>query len=312
MADASIITIPKVTESYAPHPLQTIDVYNIARTPSSTWLMSVPSTPPLPPTRLTKNSFIHGGAWRDPLVSSTAGHNLLTRLLSGASAPPPLNAASINYRLSPHPSHPHLHEQNTAKHPDHLDDVLAALRHLCVKYGMTDYVLIGHSAGATLSFQCLHELRQRRKGKAAVSGGGDGGGGGGGALREPRMVVGVEGIYDLASLVDEYPQYQGFVEGAFGEEAAAAAVDGRGVWESASPRKFGVSGYKGMVVLAQSDEDTLLSWRQTEEMKEAVERDLGVGGGLRVVKVVGQHHDVVEKCYERLAGVVERYLKEPA
>jgi kynurenine formamidase len=177
--------------------------------------------------------------------------------------------------------------------------VLAALRHLCVKYGMMDYVLIGHSAGATLGFQCLHELRQRREGKADVSGGGP--------LREPRMVVGVEGIYDLASLVDEYPQYQGFVEGAFGEEA-----DGRGVWESASPRKFGVSGYKGLVVLAQSDEDTLLSWRQTEEMKEAVERDLGVGGGLRVVKVVGQHHDVVEKCYERLAGVVERYLKEPA
>ena len=47
-------------------------------------------------------------------------------------------------------------------------------------------------------------------------------------------------------------------------------------------------------------------------MKEAVESIWAWMEARGLVKVVGQHHDIVEKCYERLVGVVERYLKEPA
>lgn len=178
----------------------------------------------------------------------------------------PINAASLNYRLSS--SHP-----SPIRHPDHIDDVQAALQHLRTHYGMREYALVGHSAGATLAFQALAS-----------------------AQHPPRAIYGLEGIYDLRALVAEYPDYRGFVEGAFGAEQAG--------W----PAPLALGGYTGLVVLAQSDSDELLSWRQTEEMKGRCEDTIGVGGGLRVVKVVGRHDEVLG-C-ERVAGVVERYLRE--
>jgi hypothetical protein len=210
-------------------------------------------------------------------VTSSAGKTLLSQLLN-ASLPAPANGASLNYRLSPHPEFPEL-TQNTAKHPDHANDVLAGLDYLRVKYGIRQYVLVGHSAGATLAFQMLSMLQKRPSSGLAL----------------PKAVVGLEGIYDLAALVNEYPDYRGFVEGAFGKEKE---------W----PGPLALGCYTGLVVLAHSDEDELLTWRQTEEMKERCEATLGVGGGLRVVKLAGQHDEVLES--ERLAAVVERYLKE--
>merc|ERR1712000_728938 len=63
---------------------------------------------------------------------------------------------SIDYRLSAHPDHPQ-DPANTpaaslrdARHPDHIRDVQSAIGFLKEEYGMgEDYVLIGHSAGAT-------------------------------------------------------------------------------------------------------------------------------------------------------------------
>ncbi|KAA8909199.1 Alpha/Beta hydrolase protein [Sphaerosporella brunnea] len=253
----------KSVESYAsefPHELQTLDVYHITRAPSALWII-----------------FLHGGAWRDPRVTSSVGKNLLAQVLN-TSLPTPANAAAINYRLSPHPSFPEL-TQNTAKHPDHANDVLAGLDYLRVKYGMRQYVLIGHSAGATLAFQMLSLLQKRRTTGLAL----------------PKAIFGIEGIYDIASLVKEYPGYREFIEGAFGEEKD---------W----PDALSLGGYTGLAVLAHSDEDQLLSWRQTEEMKGRCEDTLGVGGGLRVVKLAGQHDEVLET--DRLVGMVERYLKD--
>ena len=218
-------------------------------------------------------SFLHGGAWRDPSVTSTVADPLFSHVLN-THPPLALNAASINYRLSPHPDCP----ANTATHPDHIDDVLAALAHLERTRGMRDYILVGHSAGATLAFQALAALQQRA----------------GAAL--PQAVYGVEGIYDVRALIAEYPEYREFVAGAFGADDAR--------W----PPPLDIDGYRGLVVLAQSDDDGLLSWRQTEEMKERCELALGVGGGIRVVKLAGQHDAVLES--DRLAGIVERYVRE--
>lgn len=142
---------------------------------------------------------------------------------------------------------------------------------------MREYILVGHSAGATLAFQVLSALQKSSDDL-------------------PKAVYGVEGIYDLRALIAEYPDYVEFVEGAFGAD------------ETAWPAPLDIDGYRGLVVLAQSDEDELLTWRQTEEMKERCELSLGVGGGIRVVKLVGMHDEVLQS--ERLAGVVERYLQE--
>jgi len=143
-----------------------------------------------------------------------------------------VNLASVNYRLSP-----------TVKHPSHRDDVIAALKYLNTRYGMKEYVLVGHSAGACLAFQ-THD---------AVTG--------------CVGVVGVEGIYDLTELVEEYPDYESFVQEAFSSE--------RVVWKEASPtyivRERGLSS-KLTVLLVQSREDELLGPRQTETMFKVLQQ----------------------------------------
>src|SRR5579862_8374181 len=133
--------------------------------------------------------FTRTNSRRDPRQTSHDGDPLLTFLgTKGLNA----NLASVNYRLSPF-----------VRHPSHQEDVIAALAYLQKQYGMKEYILVGHSAGACLAFQSY----------AYVEG--------------CIGIVGVEGIYDLDELVKEYPDYMGFVRAAFGDD--------RKVWEKASP-----------------------------------------------------------------------------
>lgn len=138
-------------------------------------------------------------------------------------------------------------------------------------YGLAEnrYILVGHSAGATLAFQALQQLYDQ--------------------FLFPSAVVGVEGIYDLVDLVDEYPDYAGFISGAFGED--------KEVWKAASPtwisREWaGYADYKGKIILIQSDDDELLSWRQTQEFKEVI--DASLGERALVIAARGKHDEVPE------------------
>jgi kynurenine formamidase len=123
-------------------------------------------------------------------MTKSSGQPFIHSLLSKH---PYLNAASINYRLSPHPSYPS--NGNVAKHPNHIDDVRLALSFLQERYSMKreKSLLVGHSAGAYMAFQA-------DAGRGAAAG----------------VVVGIEGVYHLGKLVEEYADYEGFVEGAFG------------------------------------------------------------------------------------------------
>jgi kynurenine formamidase len=191
------------------NPLHTLDLYN---TPlDNLWVI-----------------FIHGGAWlvifllsdwyrRDPRQTSRDGDPLLKHLLKTDLS---VTLASLNYRLSPH-----------VRHPSHQEDIIAALEFLKRRYGMKEYLLVGHSAGACLAFQASH-----------ISG--------------CKGVTGVEGIYDLEDLVEEYPEYEEFVEEAFGKDTS--------VWQKASPTHLDFSALT--VKLVQSTEDQLLSPRQTQLM----------------------------------------------
>jgi kynurenine formamidase len=154
---------------------------------------------------------------------------------------------------------------------------LSALEYLHKKYTLSDYVIIGHSAGATLACQAVEAILAGKN------------------LPLPKVVMGLEGIYDIAGLVKEYgDDYRGFVEGAFGQEEE---------W----PLALDVKGYKGLVVLAHSDQDELLSWRQTEDMKERLEKTLGTGGAVRVVKAKGKHDEMLKT--EHLADLMVRYIR---
>lgn len=108
-----------------------------------------------------------------------------------------------------------------------------AIGYLKEEYGMKEYVLVGHSAGACLAFQCSH-------------------------VPGCRGILGVEGIYDIEELVKEYPEYIDFVEEAFGSDKT--------VWRKVSPTKVIQPSPNMVVKLVQSTEDELLSPRQTQLM----------------------------------------------
>ncbi|KAI7671382.1 hypothetical protein KC318_g3530 [Hortaea werneckii] len=102
--------------------------------------------------------YIHGGAWRDPEIDSTSFTQAQNLLLQSREIDQIAGFASINYRLSPYPSHPHSPSNpsdpaRNAHHPDHLNDILDALRHLQDTFSFgTRYLLVGHSHLITNAF----------------------------------------------------------------------------------------------------------------------------------------------------------------
>lgn len=217
---------------------------------------------------LKGRSYIHGGGWRDPKVTRSSGYTLIHQVLSN----PSINAATIDYRLSPHPSYPD--EDNHAVHPDHLDDVLSALLYLKASHGLSEkrYILVGHSAGATLLFQVLAKLADYSF--------------------YPAAVIGASGVYDLIDAIEEYPSYLDLVTVPFGEDKEA--------WKDVSPtwigrEPAGYAGYAGKIVLLHSDDDEVLSWRQTQGFKDVVNALPGrEENKALVVTAKGKHDEVPE------------------
>ncbi|GJP97892.1 alpha/beta hydrolase protein [Aspergillus niger] len=266
---------------------------------------------------------IHGGAWRDPtqtalnylnpaLDTLTTGDTTTLSHLKGI--------ASISYRLSPHPSHPQ-DPQTTepthfraAKHPDHISDVQSALSFLQGKYNIgSNYILVGHSCGATLAFQSVMGRFRAQLKEVMPSAG----------------IVGMAGIYDLRLLRDTHRSvsaYQDFIEGAFGSD--------EGVWDDVSPALGrggeGVSdGWRNIgdgegeekrlvAVLAYSGGDSLVDPTQREAMKKHLEEEWvgGSGRGEKVVEMLdikGEHDDAWEKGEElarAIAFAVEKVRGE--
>lgn len=215
-------------------PLHTFDVH--AESTSGLWVI-----------------FIHGGAWcfitanksnnrRDPQQTSQDG-NILMKYLRESD--PTLSLVSINYRLSP-----------AVRHPSHQEDVISAIEFLKSTHGMAEFILVGHSAGGCLAFQCAH-------------------------LEGCRGIISAEGIYDLEDLVNEYPGYQDFVVDAFGED--------KSVWRKASPTNLAEAFPASLsVLLVQSTEDELLSGRQTELMLPILKK---AGVDIRTTAWIKGGHD---------------------
>jgi kynurenine formamidase len=199
-------------------------------------------------------------ARRDPRQTSHDGDPLLEYLREREL---PVALTSVNYRLSPE-----------VRHPEHQQDVIAALKYLTSAYGMKQFVLVGHSAGACLAFQSGH-------------------------IPGCKGIIGVEGLYDLSELVNEYPQYRDLVEEAFGTDER--------VWVEASPSHIVQHLSNLDVLLVQSTEDELLSRRQTELMyssSKKVElnvRDVAWIHGTHASAIASQEfYDVVYSFIEQL------------
>jgi kynurenine formamidase len=178
---------------------------------------------------------------------------------------------SVDYRLSPYPSHPTLPSSpsdasRNVQHPEHLNDILSALSFLGanasqevdLKEGGTvqlpdtwsimegRYVLCGHSCGATLAMQATTLLSLGD----SVS------------MRPPVSLLGMEGIYDLTALVatHTHPAYREFVTSAFGKDETT--------WVTASQLCCRLQKWQGNVLLIQSVNDELVDMQQTDSMVE--------------------------------------------
>jgi len=245
--------------------------------------------------------FIHGGAWRaQPSAElQPALSQLLDRKASKETLDRVAGFASLNYGLSTYDpaSHEGKDKALSVKHPQHIIDVLQALRWLRGVYGVGgqseeslkrtekekegaskgyDWIAVGHSCGATLSFQmCMGESfgwdfpfsasksneSSSTSPYTSISA----------PLTPPLAIVGLEGIYSLPLLVHNHtsdPFYKFFVQSAFGPDTD--------IWREASPvdgeyeTAFAEGGLLA-VVLGHSDEDELVEWEQTESMQQCLE-----------------------------------------
>ncbi|KAF4981597.1 hypothetical protein FDECE_17659 [Fusarium decemcellulare] len=239
--------------------------------------------------------FIHGGAWRDPRNNENDFTESIKRIvISGAVALEDIRGfVSIDYRLSPHPDFPQdptstkKSDVHDARHPDPVEDVWSALNFLQDKYSLSDkYILVGHSAGATLAFQLLmgdDVLDGRAPPKALL----------------PTAIIGVSGIFDLVGINERHDgNYAGFIQAAFGEDQAS--------WKKASPAHFDSSfkerwtGGK-LTVLAWSTEDTLIDQPEIDNMSALLTQQ-----GLKVetLKDLRGEHDFVWQDGSQIARLV--------
>ncbi|KAL7625287.1 Kynurenine formamidase [Parahypoxylon ruwenzoriense] len=254
--------------------------------------------------------YIHGGAWRDPRVTHETFAPSISHIVRQSSNDESGSGsaiaafASIDYRLSPHPDFPQdpastpPEQYRGAKHPDHLNDVRAALAFLQRRYGFgSRYVLVGHSGGACIAFQLLL-ANQGDDGDQKI------------AL--PDAVFGFEGIYDLNALNARFGgTYAGFLTAAFGDPGPSGEN-----WDAVAPAKLPGSygDVRGLevVAIAHSPDDELVDEPEMDCILERLRRD-GVKEVLTIRDLRGKHDEIwqngegiartVLKILRRLKGV---------
>ncbi|CAG9999827.1 unnamed protein product [Clonostachys byssicola] len=230
--------------------------------------------------------FIHGGAWGDPTNTEEDFIPSIKHVLAsyGSLAQSPIRSfASIDYRLSPHPKHPQgpetpASELRAAKHPDHINDVWSALQFLVQEYDLASgrYILVGHSAGATLAYQlCMGSYVL--DGQVPPP-----------SVPLPTTIIGISGIYDLDGIDQRHGgNYAGFITSAFGSD--------RSRWRIASPACCPDGHISGRNlpshnILAWSPEDTLVDEPEIDEMVAKLEAS---NANLLTLKDLTGEHDHV-------------------
>lgn len=233
-----------------------------------------------------------------------------------------LPLAVLEYRLAP--EHPH---------PAHITDVLAGLSTLTSSSSLLDceqgsahwdrnrLVLLGHSAGA---FMCLQVLFDPPSGSVSPPVPP--------SLREKiEAAYLIDGIYDLPSLLDEYPSYVSFVSQAFGpppsstDEASDNNSAASSTYDLESPARWTVPPRvlaHTQLHLLHSQQDELLSLAQPELLLARVYESLDDGEQAdgtaketsKAIKVdyealQGGHFEVVHGKADHLARYVAQTVR---
>ncbi|GAA5867405.1 hypothetical protein JCM3774_002891 [Rhodotorula dairenensis] len=314
--------------SYTAH----LDVpYAGATSPRQALDLFLPSSPSPSPATRPLLVYIHGGAWR-----SESKADFRERLVPLLVEHTELPLAVLDYRLAP-----------ADPHPAHITDVLAALDLLTradllpgegaasPQWDRSRLILLGHSAGAFMCLQVLFDPPAESR-----------------SPRVPERVQGsieraflVDGIYDLPSLLAEYPTYVSFVSDAFGppptpsapgttERAVDSASTTTTTYALESPARWrcvpSVLRHTTLHIL-HSQQDELLSLAQPEFLIDRLWS--GVGAPVRApveeegegeegqhalleqrlsvdyVALQGGHYEVVHVHADRLARYVAQALR---
>ena len=283
--------IPYVTNG---NRFQTLSIY-LPKTPETSRLIGTPATS-LPTSTSPGSSLprhhvhIHGGAWRDLfLTSASIEPTVVCAFAASHSSAGTIDAiVSLNYTLSPFPTHPtapydpgkgdHGQPEREATHPAHVRDVLTAFSFL-TKYGLKSggYILTGHSAGACLAFQATLQQPQHW-GLTELP-----------APPQPAAILGFNGLYDLPALVHGLgPSHEG-LRNVYEMLQSIAFGGDQNTWGIASPAYFDPEeiekriqdGYiPQLVLLDQSAEDQLVPMNQLERLEASLKRV----NGLQVVR----------------------------
>ncbi|GAA5959199.1 hypothetical protein JCM8115_005671 [Rhodotorula mucilaginosa] len=281
----------------ASSPRQALDLY----LPTTSSAPSVNGDDGPPPPLLV---FIHGGAWRSENKSDFRS-DLVPLMLEH----PQLPLAVIEYRLAP-----------TDPHPAQITDVLSALNLLsdpnllpceeeanAPRWNRERLILLGHSAGAFMCLQILLDPPSHATSPRVPT-----------PLRNKiEQVFLVDGIYDLPSLLDEYPSYLSFVSDAFGTSSASYEVESPARWSVPTS----VLERRPRFHILHSKADDLLSLRQPDLLHERLSQAAFANAGPHsagppTVQVdydtlQGAHYDVVHSKVDSLARYVARAVLPP-
>jgi acetyl esterase/lipase len=256
----------KIVKYGTEHALQDMLIYTPARPTAST-----------PPPNLWL-VFIHGGGWRAPVQTRS---DILPALAILSTDPRYARdvgrlagVASVNYALSAGAEDTCLPEGRGYVHPRHLLDVCAGLRKLADLRGVgrdpaLEWMIAGHSCGATMAFQLVMGLDVELRRDAGV-------------VVPPVAVVGLEGLYDLSAA--PYPEMFAMAFGPNPQE-----------WKRLSPTRNAErlnaerKPWMKHIILGHSRGDSLVDWQQPVDMCEAVKPGVG---SVELVELVGEHDEV--------------------
>lgn len=180
--------------------------------------------------------FIHGGLYRDPSNTYADWEAVIKEL---AQLDQSSKLYSIDYQISP-----------DVKHPSHIIDSLKAIKHIVDTNKLKSISLVGHSVGATLITQIL--TPQLWSGLVDFE------------IPKVAKVWLLDGIYDIATFVEEYPVCETLIEESF-DNYKEPITPLNGEYDLCNWRTL------EKIMVVQSTKDELLSMSQSEQFTKWLE-----------------------------------------
>ncbi|KAI8910878.1 Alpha/Beta hydrolase protein [Gorgonomyces haynaldii] len=202
--------------------------------------------------------FVHGGAW-------ISGKKSQFQFIPDYFTTKNYNVALIGYRLTDK-------KQETRNvYPDPVDDVATGIKLIIDKFPDHKLFVVGHSCGAQLSgLVCLTDRYLK--------------------LSQIKIVVGVEGIYDIPSLASVHPDWiDWFIGWQFPDKTK---------WDEASPLQQATVPIKYGIVYSLDDE-----YKMQDQSLNMKQKMLEIGAQVKYDESLGGSHDGIltqENLYKLL------------